>query len=45
VKLTDAELLVLQAEAARCYMTIEQYLAAQQWSALFDRHRRQRRRT
>ena len=36
----DDELLVLQAEAARCGMTIEQYLAAQQWSALFARRRR-----
>jgi hypothetical protein len=44
----DDELLVLQAEAARCFMTVDQYLAAQQWSALFARHAmraRRRRRT
>lgn len=37
MKRTDAELLVLYAEAASCWMTIEQYLAAQQWGALFAR--------
>jgi len=34
----DDELLVLQAEAARCFMTVDQYLVAQQWAALFARH-------
>jgi hypothetical protein len=35
VKRTEVDLLVLQAEAARCGMSIEQYITAQQWSLLF----------
>ena len=38
--MTDDEMLQLQAEAARCGMAVDQYLAARSWGVLFSQHHR-----